>query len=128
MPHWRRRIEHLIAHDSSGCWVAEDDAGVVVGVVAALRREGPWGLSTYAVRPGTRARGSARGCSPGACSGRPWPATRADGPIVVGYFTSHHGWAVDIGIQAGMQVFNRGYLALRGLEPPSAYLPSGHFL
>ena len=54
---WRRRIEHLITHDSPGCWVAEDDSGEVVGAVAALRRERLWGLSTYAVRPGIQATG-----------------------------------------------------------------------
>ena len=29
---------------------------------------------------------------------------------------------------AGLELHNRGFLALRGMEPPSAYLPSGHFL
>src|SRR4051812_25738674 len=54
---WQRRMTHLVAHDSPGCWVAEDEAGEVVGAVAALRRERLWGLSTYAVRPGTQAKG-----------------------------------------------------------------------
>ena len=54
---WRRRMEHLITHDSPGCWVAEDDSGELVGAVAALLRERLWGLSTYAVRPGTQATG-----------------------------------------------------------------------
>src|SRR4051794_30425310 len=57
---WKRRIRHLIANDGPGCWVSEDedgDAVGVVGVVAALRRERFWGLSTYAVRPGIQARG-----------------------------------------------------------------------
>src|SRR6476659_2113769 len=54
---WKVRIEHLITHDSPACWAAENDTGEVVGVVAALRRERMWGLSTYAVRPGIQARG-----------------------------------------------------------------------
>jgi GNAT superfamily N-acetyltransferase len=55
-------------------------------------------------------------------------ATTEGEPIDVGNLTGRHAWAVDIGIRAGMELYNRGFLALRGLEPPSAYLPSGHFL
>ena len=47
---WRRRAEHLLHHDSGGCWVAESD-GHVVGVALSLRREGLWGLSAYGVVP-----------------------------------------------------------------------------
>jgi GNAT superfamily N-acetyltransferase len=55
-------------------------------------------------------------------------ATTDEEPIDVGYLTGRHGWAVDIGLRAGLELHNRGFLALRGMEPPSAYLPSGHFL
>ncbi len=246
---WRTRIAHLITHDSPGCWVAEDNAGDVIGVVAALKRERLWGLSTYAVRPGIQAQGlgrqlldaalsyaepdapayicashdpravrryalagftmhptmllygsprrsalptlsgiregsaddielmdaadrTTRGAGHGVDhimmveqfrlivvddgerrgyaylydSGRPyllsatddetasrllWEAlaqTTGGGPIDIGYLTAGHRWAVDIGMQAGLELHNRGYLAVRGMQPPSAYLPSGHFL
>lgn len=245
---WKRRIGHLIAHDGPGCWVAENDDRVV-GVVAALRRERFWGLSTYAVRPGIQARGvgrrlldaalsyaqpgdvgficsshdpkavrryalagfrmhptallwgsprrdkipaiegireggaddfalmdaadrAGRGAARGIdhtllvdqyrvvvvdegdrfgyayvyANGRPYAlaatddgiasrllweclaSTRDGEPVEVGYLTGRHAWAVDIGMQAGLELHNRGFLALRGMEPPSAYLPSGHFL
>lgn len=45
----RRRMEHVLAHDAGGCWVAEDDAGLV-GIATSLRRETWWGLSSYFVR------------------------------------------------------------------------------
>ena len=44
------RIEHLIATDPGGAWVAEED-GRVVGAALALDREGVWGLSLLAVLP-----------------------------------------------------------------------------
>jgi predicted N-acetyltransferase YhbS len=53
---WRERMRHLLRHDADGCWVADDD-GEVVGAAAALVREGMWGLSSFAVRPGLQARG-----------------------------------------------------------------------
>ena len=246
---WQRRLHHLVQHDGPGCWVGEDDSGEVVGVVAALLREGFWGLSTYAVRPGAQARGlgrqlldkalsyasadapgyicsshdprairryrlagfdvhpamlmwgtvrrsalpvltgvreggvddvelldeidrSARGAGHGPDHlvmidqyrllvvengdqrgytylyghGAPYllaatdtatasialwaalAATEGDAPIDFDHLTSRHGWAIDIGLRAGLELHGRGYLALRGMQPPSAYLPSGHFL
>jgi GNAT superfamily N-acetyltransferase len=246
---WQRRMRHLIDHDGAGCWVAEDESGAVVGAVAALLREGVWGLSTYAVLPGLQAKGigkqlldaalthghpdspgiicashdpravrryrlagftlhptmvchgtvrrgalpavqgvrdgrandfelldaidrTTRGAGHGVDhavmaeqfplivineaghrgyaylypTGTPYllsatddeTATRllwtalatSDGTEPTGfhYLTSRHEWAVDIGLRAGLEVHNRGYLALRGIEPSSSYLPSGHFL
>jgi GNAT superfamily N-acetyltransferase len=246
---WRRRMEHLITHDSPGCWVAEDDSGELVGAVAALLRERLWGLSTYAVRPGTQATGVgkqlldaaltyadpegtgficsshdpravrryalagfamhptaliwgsprrvalpavsgvregsiddielmdaadrvSRGAGHGVdhilmaeqyrslvidegdrfgyayvyASGRPYLLAATDEgtagrllweclgsttegePIDLGYLTGQHQWAIQIGLQCGMEVHNRGFLALRGMQPAPAYLPSGHFL
>ncbi len=46
---WRRRLEHLLVHDAGGCWVAEDETGMV-GFASSLRRETWWGLSGYFVR------------------------------------------------------------------------------
>jgi GNAT superfamily N-acetyltransferase len=57
---WIRRLTHMLDHDQPGCWVGEDDSGTVVGAAAALVREGMWGLSTFAVRPGAQTRGLGR--------------------------------------------------------------------
>lgn len=53
---WIRRTEHVVRHDPGGCWVVEDDTGMV-GMVTSYRRETLWGLATYAVRPGRQGRG-----------------------------------------------------------------------
>ena len=53
---WRDRCAHLLAHDAPGCWVAEDDTGLV-GVATSLRRETMWMLSTYAVRADAQGKG-----------------------------------------------------------------------
>lgn len=55
---WCRSAHHLLAHDPAGCWVSEDSQGVS-GVALALRREGLWGLASYAVLP--RAQGAGVG-------------------------------------------------------------------
>jgi GNAT superfamily N-acetyltransferase len=34
----------------------------------------------------------------------------------------------DVGMACRLQVWSRGYLALRGMRPPAPYLPSGYFL
>ena len=57
---WRRWATHLLAHDGPGCWVAEDDEGLC-GVATSLRREGLWGLSSYAVLPRAQNAGVGRG-------------------------------------------------------------------
>ncbi len=246
---WGDRMTHLITHDGPGCWVAVDDDGRVFGVVAALVREGMWGLSTYAVRPGLQTRGagkqlleaalthgpsdgpgiicssndvkairryrlagfdvhptmlmwghivraafpsdidvreggledvelldeidrasrgaghgvdhpvmmdqhrllvSERGASRGYAylyeTGGPyllaatdldaaertlWAALAAADPEVptfFNYLTAQHGWAIDVGLRAGLELHNRGFLALRGMAPTATYLPSAHFL
>ena len=53
---WRDRCAHLLAHDEAGCWVAEDDEGLV-GVATSLRRETMWILSSFAVRGGAQGQG-----------------------------------------------------------------------
>jgi GNAT superfamily N-acetyltransferase len=53
---WRRRMEHILGHDPQGCWVAEDDSGLV-GVSAAMTRDLTWVLATFVVRPGFQGRG-----------------------------------------------------------------------
>ncbi|MGH3498179.1 MAG: GNAT family N-acetyltransferase [Nocardioidaceae bacterium] len=72
---WVARTAHLLAHDAGGCWVAEDDDGLV-GAATSLRREVMWVLSTYAVRGrsqgtgvGTKLLEAALGYSRGASRG-----------------------------------------------------------
>lgn len=50
------RFCHLLEHDSGGCHVAEID-GEVAGVALALKREGLWGLSLFAVAPDHQGKG-----------------------------------------------------------------------
>ncbi len=53
------RLNHLIATDPAGCWVAVHE-GTVVGLSMALVREGLWGLSLFAVLPDHQSRGIGR--------------------------------------------------------------------
>lgn len=245
---WRVRLEHVVRTDPRGCWVAEDDSGVL-GVAASMRRDMTWLLATYAVRPGLQGRGVGRplleaalgygeGClramvaasedplavrryrlagftlhpamllhgtvarevlpvverlregsagdidlmnsvdrqvrdsahgadhqvflgvhrlvvadrstgsgyvyvAPGggsyllAATNRRtatdllWEALAASSPqtpVTVPHVTVANEWAVDVGMACRMELWTRGYLALRGMRPPVPYLHSGHFL
>jgi len=53
---WITRTRHLLATDPGGCWVAEDETGML-GIVTSFNREKLWCLATYAVRPGLQGRG-----------------------------------------------------------------------
>ncbi|MEZ0093681.1 GNAT family N-acetyltransferase [Streptacidiphilus sp. EB129] len=53
------RARHLAVTDPGGCWLAEED-GLPVGVALALRREGLWGLSLFAVAPAAQDKGLGR--------------------------------------------------------------------
>ncbi|SEN70893.1 GNAT family N-acetyltransferase [Actinacidiphila rubida] len=48
--------------------------------------------------------------------------------VRVSGLTAEQEWAVDVGIAAGLSVANAGYVCLRGMRPPSPYLPSPSFL
>ena len=245
---WRARVRHLVQHDPRGCWVAEDDSGVL-GATVSMRRDTTWLLATYAVRPGLQGRGVGRqlldaalaygdGCLHGmiaasedppavrryrlagfslhptmvlrgtvaradlpvvervregsagdvdlmdsvdrqvrgaahgvdhevltrahrlvvvdrptgsgyayvADRGGPYllaatnrrtagdllwetlAASSPDVPVTVPHVSAANEWAVDVGMACRMQLWTSGYLALRGLKPPSPYLHSGHFL
>ena len=245
---WRRRMEHLLRNDADGCWVAEDDTGLV-GASAALKRDLTWILATFVVRPGLQGLGIGkqlldasltygRGCLRGmlAASADPRAARRyrqagftlhptmaligsvsrevlpvvdrvregsagdidlmnsvdrqvrdaAHGvdhelltsmyrlvvterstgsgyayvepeggpyllaatnrrtathllwetlaasspgtPCRLGRLTAINEWAMDVGMEARMDLHTSGYLALRDMKPPMPYLPSGHFL
>lgn len=42
--------------------------------------------------------------------------------------TAEQQWAVDVGIEAGLELSTGGYVCLRGMPPPTPYIPSGTFL
>lgn len=244
------RTRHLVRSDPGGCWIAEQD-GEALGVALAMRREGLWLLSLYAVLPRAQGKGVGRllldrateygrGClrgmvcvSPSPAAARRYrragftlhPAMALSGPVDraglldpgdipvhpgnathfhlldsvdrrlrgaahgvdheyllahfeelliadtlagsgycyreggavkllaatskriavrllrealarvpdgvearVEFLTAEQEWAVDVGLELGLTVANRGYLALRGMRPPMPYLPSGAFL
>jgi GNAT superfamily N-acetyltransferase len=55
----RVRYRHFLAHDPAGSWVATSD-DAVVGLALALKREGLWGLSLFAVDPDLQLAGIGR--------------------------------------------------------------------
>lgn len=56
---WRDRLAHLVRTDPRGCWVAEDDSGLL-GAAVSARRELMWLLAAYVVRPDRQGRGVGR--------------------------------------------------------------------
>ncbi|MFI0975663.1 GNAT family N-acetyltransferase [Streptomyces sp. NPDC021093] len=48
--------------------------------------------------------------------------------LVTYAITASNQWAVDVGLTARLDLGQDGYLALRGMETPAPYLPSGRFL
>ena len=55
-------------------------------------------------------------------------ATEPDVPVSIDHVTAANEWAIDVGLACGMELWTRGFLALRGMRPPSPYLHRGHFL
>lgn len=55
--HRQERYRHFLHTDPGGAWVAADGEKNVVGVVVALRREGVWVLSLFALDAAYRGRG-----------------------------------------------------------------------
>ena len=51
------RMRRVLATDPGGCWVADGADGELAGAALALVREGVWGLSSFAVRPGLQSAG-----------------------------------------------------------------------
>jgi GNAT superfamily N-acetyltransferase len=51
------------------------------------------------------------------------------GPVgVPSSITTANQWALDVGLTARLDLYQEGYLALRGLTAPAPYIPSGRFL
>lgn len=58
-----------------------------------------------------------------------WDALAATtGRTEVHHVTAANVWAVDVGLAAGLQVHQAGFLCLRGMKPPTPYLHNGVFL
>lgn len=53
---WTERTLHFVRHDPGGCWVAEDETGLVA-MATSFRRETLWCLATYAVLPHRQGQG-----------------------------------------------------------------------
>ena len=53
---WKIRTRHFLSTDPGGCWVAEDDRGLV-GFATSYTRELMWVLATYVVRPDAQGQG-----------------------------------------------------------------------
>jgi len=51
-----------------------------------------------------------------------------DEPVDFSDVTAHQTWAIDVGLSAGLELHNHGYLAVHGMAVPTPYLPCGHFL
>jgi GNAT superfamily N-acetyltransferase len=49
-------------------------------------------------------------------------------PVGIYHVTAANEWAVDVGMAARLDLHQRGYLAVRNLNPPAPYLPHGAFL
>jgi GNAT superfamily N-acetyltransferase len=56
---WAERLEHSLATDPNGAFVAQRD-GIVIGVAEAILRERLWCLSLLAVQPGLQGAGAGR--------------------------------------------------------------------
>jgi GNAT superfamily N-acetyltransferase len=55
-------------------------------------------------------------------------ASSPDTPVTVPHVTAANEWALDVGLECRLRLGTRGFLALRGMKPPSPYLHSPHFL
>lgn len=52
----------------------------------------------------------------------------ADTVLTVPHLTAANEWAIDVGLAAGLAVNTAGYLALRGMKPPTPYIHHGALL
>ncbi len=55
-------------------------------------------------------------------------ASSPDQDVMVFHVTAANSWAVDVGIEAKLDVHTSGYLGLRGMRPPTPYLHNGALL
>ncbi|MFD9635172.1 GNAT family N-acetyltransferase [Streptomyces violascens] len=50
------------------------------------------------------------------------------GRTLVNCITTQNEWAIDVGLEARLDIGQEGYIAVRGMPVPAPYLASGHFL
>lgn len=55
-------------------------------------------------------------------------ATSPDKRATINHVTAANSWAVDVGMEARLDLHTSGYLGLRGMKPPAPYLHHGAFL
>jgi GNAT superfamily N-acetyltransferase len=54
-----------------------------------------------------------------------WEAIASGDEVLVGHITPENSWAVDVGMDARLELHQEGYLALRRMSPPKPYLAHG---
>jgi GNAT superfamily N-acetyltransferase len=54
-----------------------------------------------------------------------WEAIASGDEVLVGHITPENSWAVDVGMDARLELHQEGYLALRRMLPPKPYLAHG---
>jgi ribosomal protein S18 acetylase RimI-like enzyme len=52
----------------------------------------------------------------------------AEDGVLVPHVTAANSWAVDLGLTAGLELHQAGYLGLRGMKPPAPYVHNGALL
>lgn len=58
-----------------------------------------------------------------------WAAlAETTGETTIAHVSAANAWAIDVGVRARLDVGQEGYLALRGMEPPTHYLHHGALL
>ena len=58
-----------------------------------------------------------------------WEALAStEGETEIGHVTAANEWAIDVGLEARLDLHQEGYLALRNMKPPAPYLHNGVFL
>lgn len=55
-------------------------------------------------------------------------ASEQGGEVLVPHVTGANQWAIEVGMAARLELHTQGYLALRGMKPPTPYLHHGAFL
>ena len=89
--------------------------------------------TTHRIGLRLRRRAAASPCSPRptgvrrrGCCGPRWPTDPTRPPIP--HVTAANEWAIDVGMAARLELHQEGYLALRGMRPPTPYLHNGALL
>jgi GNAT superfamily N-acetyltransferase len=57
-----------------------------------------------------------------------WEAIATSEDVLVAHVSANNDWAVDVGLAARLELHQEGYLGVRGMAPPSPYLPHGALL